>query len=38
MLTLWNHCDSAQLSRIQNDGMLGLSEYDRFARNSEIEN
>jgi uncharacterized protein YbjT (DUF2867 family) len=34
MLLLSNHCDSAPLARIQNDGMLCLSEYDRLVRNA----
>jgi len=38
MLLLSNHHSSAPLARIQNAGMLGLSEYDRLVRNVEVEN
>ena len=30
--------DSVSLARIQNDGMLDLSEYDRQVRNAVVEN
>src|SRR6516225_7279542 len=32
------HYDSVSLARIQNDGMLGLSEYERQVRNAEVGN
>ena len=37
MLLLSNHHSSPQVARIQNHGMLDLSECDRLVRNAEVE-